>query len=102
MINTGIANAGTGEQGLAAANGTCAAVAEILGCDPGEVLPFSTGVILEHLPTERLIAGLPAAQADLSENNWHAAAHAIMTTDTVAKAASHRITSADFSASNLA
>lgn len=96
VINTGIANAGTGEQGLAAANDTCAAVAQVLGCAPGDVLPFSTGVILEHLPTERLIAGLPAAQADLSENNWHTAAHAIMTTDTVAKAASRRITSADF------
>ncbi|MES2237872.1 MAG: bifunctional glutamate N-acetyltransferase/amino-acid acetyltransferase ArgJ [Pseudomonadota bacterium] len=97
VINTGIANAGTGEQGLAAANDTCAAVAQALGCAPGDVLPFSTGVILEHLPTDRLVARLPAAHADLSENNWHAAAHAIMTTDTVAKAASRRITSADFS-----
>jgi len=97
VINTGIANAGTGEQGLAAAHATCAAVAQLLSCAPDEILPFSTGVILEHLPTERLVAGLPATQADLSENNWHAAAHAIMTTDTVAKAASRRITSADFS-----
>jgi glutamate N-acetyltransferase/amino-acid N-acetyltransferase len=97
VINTGIANAGTGEQGLKAAKDTCAAVAQLLGCAADDVLPFSTGVILEHLPTDRLIAGLPDALADLSENNWHAAAHAIMTTDTVAKAASHRITSADFS-----
>jgi glutamate N-acetyltransferase/amino-acid N-acetyltransferase len=66
-------------------------VAKLLGCKAGEVLPFSTGVILEHLPVDRLIAGLPAAQADLKADHWHAAAHAIMTTDTVAKAASRRI-----------
>jgi glutamate N-acetyltransferase/amino-acid N-acetyltransferase len=72
-------------------------VAELLGCDADEVLPFSTGVILEHLPVERLIAGLPAARADLAADHWHAAAHAIMTTDTVAKAASRRVASADFS-----
>ncbi len=95
VINTGIANAATGEQGLRAARETCAAVAKMLGCKPHEVLPFSTGVILEHLPVERLIAGLPAAQADLAADHWHAAAHAIMTTDTVAKAASRRIASAD-------
>jgi len=92
VINTGIANAATGEQGMKAARDTCAAVAKTLGCAPHEVLPFSTGVILEHLPTDRLIAGLPAAQADLDADHWHAAAHAIMTTDTVAKAASRRIT----------
>ncbi|MCF8150401.1 MAG: bifunctional glutamate N-acetyltransferase/amino-acid acetyltransferase ArgJ [Burkholderiaceae bacterium] len=94
VINTGIANAATGEQGLRAARETCAAVAQLLGCQAAEVLPFSTGVILEHLPVERLIAGLPAAQADLAADHWHAAAHAIMTTDTVAKAASRRVTSA--------
>ena len=92
VINTGIANAATGEQGWQAAVATCAAVGEILGCEDRQVLPFSTGVILEHLPVERLIAGLPAAKADLNADNWHAAAHAIMTTDTVAKAASRRIT----------
>ncbi|MBK6906146.1 MAG: bifunctional glutamate N-acetyltransferase/amino-acid acetyltransferase ArgJ [Rhodocyclaceae bacterium] len=92
VINTGIANAATGEQGWQAAVATCAAVGEILGCEDRQVLPFSTGVILEHLPVERLIAGLPAAKADLKADNWHAAAHAIMTTDTVAKAASRRIT----------
>jgi glutamate N-acetyltransferase/amino-acid N-acetyltransferase len=97
VINTGIANAATGEQGLRAARDTCAAVAKLMGCESREVLPFSTGVILEHLPVERLIAGLPAAQADLAADHWHAAAHAIMTTDTVAKAASRRVTSADFS-----
>jgi glutamate N-acetyltransferase/amino-acid N-acetyltransferase len=97
VINTGIANAATGEQGMRAARDTCAAAARLLGCEPREVLPFSTGVILEHLPVDRLIAGLPAAQADLAPDHWHAAAHAIMTTDTVAKAASRRITSADYS-----
>ena len=91
VINTGIANAATGEQGMVAARATCEAVARLLGCAAREVLPFSTGVILEHLPVDRLIAGLPAAQADLQADNWHAAAHAIMTTDTVAKAASRRI-----------
>ena len=97
VINTGIANAATGEQGLRAARDTCAAVARLLGCESREVLPFSTGVILEHLPVERLIAGLPAAQADLAADHWHAAAHAILTTDTVAKAASRRVASADYS-----
>ena len=94
VINTGIANAATGEQGLRAARDTCDAAARLLGCTAREVLPFSTGVILEHLPVERLIAGLPAAQADLAADHWHAAAHAIMTTDTVAKAASRRVASA--------
>jgi glutamate N-acetyltransferase/amino-acid N-acetyltransferase len=88
VINTGIANAGTGEPGRQAAWQSCVAVAEQLGIAPEQVLPFSTGVILEPLPVERLKAGLPAAKANLSDNNWHAAAHAIMTTDTVAKAAS--------------
>ncbi|PKO83767.1 MAG: bifunctional ornithine acetyltransferase/N-acetylglutamate synthase [Betaproteobacteria bacterium HGW-Betaproteobacteria-11] len=91
VINTGIANACTGEAGLLAARQTCTAVAGLLGCTAAQVLPFSTGVILEHLPSERLIAGLPAARAALAEDHWHAAAHAIMTTDTVAKAASRRI-----------
>ncbi len=88
VINTGIANAGTGEPGRQAAQATCAAVGELLGIGAGQVLPFSTGVILEPLPVDRIEAGLPAAQADLGADNWHAAAHAIMTTDTVAKAAS--------------
>jgi glutamate N-acetyltransferase/amino-acid N-acetyltransferase len=91
VINTGIANAATGEQGWQAAVATCAAVAKHLGCEDRQVLPFSTGVILEHLPVDKLVAGLPAAQADLSADHWYAAAHAIMTTDTVAKAASRRI-----------
>ena len=88
VINTGIANAGTGEPGRQTAWQSCVAVAEQLGIAPEQVLPFSTGVILEPLPVERLRAGLPAAKADLRADNWHAAAHAIMTTDTVAKAAS--------------
>lgn len=91
VINTGIANAGTGEPGRQAAQATCAAVAKLLGIAPEQVLPFSTGVILEALPVDRLIAGLPAAQASLAADHWHAAAHAIMTTDTVAKAASRRL-----------
>ena len=88
VINTGIANAGTGEPGMLAARETCAAVGALLGIEAEQVLPFSTGVILEPLPVDRLKGGLPAAQADLKADNWHAAAHAIMTTDTVAKAAS--------------
>ena len=80
---------------LVTRNSQSHAAAKLLGCTPAEVLPFSTGVILEHLPADRLIAGLPAAQADLAADHWYAAAHAIMTTDTVAKAASRRVTSAD-------
>ena len=91
VINTGIANAGTGEPGRLAAQASCAAVADLLGVTAEQVLPFSTGVILEALPVDRLVAGLPAAAADLRADNWHAAAHAIMTTDTVAKAASRRL-----------
>ena len=92
VINTGIANAGTGEPGRLAAQRTCAAVGVLLGVAGEQVLPFSTGVILEPLPVERIEAGLPATHADLREDNWHAAAHAIMTTDTVAKAASRTVT----------
>jgi len=88
VINTGIANAGTGEPGRQTARQTCEAVGELLGIAPEQVLPFSTGVILEPLPVERIKAGLPAVFADLKADNWHAAAHGIMTTDTVAKAAS--------------
>ena len=88
VINTGVANAGTGEQGWLAATETCAAVGRLLGIDDRQVLPFSTGVILEPLPVDRLIAGLPSCVADLAADHWHSAAHAIMTTDTVAKAAS--------------
>jgi len=91
VINTGIANAGTGEPGMLAAQETCSAVGKLLGVGADQVLPFSTGVILEPLPVDRLVAGLPKCQADLKADNWHAAAHAIMTTDTVAKAASRKV-----------
>ncbi|MDR1888791.1 MAG: bifunctional glutamate N-acetyltransferase/amino-acid acetyltransferase ArgJ [Zoogloeaceae bacterium] len=90
VINTGVANAGTGEAGRQAAEATCAAVGTLLGVAAKQVLPFSTGVILEPLPVERLIAGLPTAKADLADHHWHDAAHAIMTTDTVAKAVSRQ------------
>ena len=91
VVNTGIANAGTGEPGRQAAQATCEAVGELLGVAADQVLPFSTGVILELLPVERIKAGLPAVLADLKADNWHAAAHGIMTTDTVAKAASRTL-----------
>jgi len=92
VVNTGIANAGTGEPGRQAAQETCEAVGALLGISAGQVLPFSTGVILELLPVDRIKAGLPAVFADLKADNWHAAAHGIMTTDTVAKAASRIVT----------
>ncbi|MDO8412171.1 MAG: bifunctional ornithine acetyltransferase/N-acetylglutamate synthase, partial [Gallionellaceae bacterium] len=91
VINTGNANAGTGEPGMAAARATCAEVAELLGCEAAQVLPFSTGVIMEPLPLAKLVAGLPGCMADLREDNWFNAAHAIMTTDIVAKAVSKQI-----------
>jgi len=86
LINTGNANAGTGADGLARARSSCEALAQRLGIDAAQVLPFSTGVIMEPLPTERIIAGLDAAIAAAHEDNWLAAAHGIMTTDTVPKA----------------
>ena len=88
LVNTGNANAGTGEDGLARARSTCAALAALLGCAPEQVLPFSTGVIMETLPNDRIEAALPAALADARADGWTAAAAAIMTTDTVPKAAS--------------
>ena len=91
VINTGNANAGTGEDGLARARSTCIALAGKLGLAPRQVLPFSTGVIMEPLPVERIEAGLPAALADAREDNWLRAAEGIMTTDTVAKAFSRRV-----------
>ena len=92
LINTGNANAGTGDDGLTRAHACCIALARELNLSPEQVLPFSTGVIMEPLPHERIVAGLPAALADAVENNWANAAEAIMTTDTVAKAFSSRIT----------
>jgi glutamate N-acetyltransferase/amino-acid N-acetyltransferase len=92
VVNTGNANAGTGEAGLANAHATCAALAKLLGCAANQILPFSTGVILEPLPLEKLVAGLPAAIANLNEDSWFDAAEAIMTTDTQPKAASRVVT----------
>ncbi|MFU2488223.1 bifunctional glutamate N-acetyltransferase/amino-acid acetyltransferase ArgJ [Thauera sp. WH-1] len=91
VINTGVANAGTGESGLANARATCVALAKEMGVRAEQVLPFSTGVILEPLPMARLLAGLPKAVADLRADGWFDAAHAIMTTDTLAKAVSKQV-----------
>jgi glutamate N-acetyltransferase/amino-acid N-acetyltransferase len=86
VINTGNANAGTGQEGLKRARSTCAALARHLDIAAEQVLPFSTGVIMEQLPHDRIAAGLPAALADAREDNWARAAEGIMTTDTVPKA----------------
>ncbi len=91
VVNTGCANAGTGAVGLENARRSCDEVARLLGCAPEQVLPFSTGVILEHLPVERVAAGLREAVADLDGAHWGDAAEAIMTTDTLPKATSRRI-----------
>ena len=91
VINTGNANAGTGQQGIDSARSTCSAVAGLLGCDADQVLPFSTGVIMEQLPLERVIAGLPTAISNLESDNWFDAAGSIMTTDIVPKAVSRQI-----------
>jgi glutamate N-acetyltransferase/amino-acid N-acetyltransferase len=92
VVNTGNANAGTGEPGLAHARETCAELAGLAGIAPEQVLPFSTGVILEPLPIERLKAGLPAALESRQAAGWYDAAQAIMTTDTLPKAASRQVT----------
>ena len=91
VVNTGNANAGTGTDGVQRALGVCEALATQLQCRASQVLPFSTGVIMEPLPAERIVAGLPAAVADLRDANWASAAEAIMTTDTVPKAASRQV-----------
>jgi glutamate N-acetyltransferase / amino-acid N-acetyltransferase len=88
VVNTGCANAGTGNEGLKHARETCTALAKLLNCAPAQVLPFSTGVIMEPLPVARVVAGLPRCLADLKPANWAHAAQAIMTTDTMPKAAS--------------
>ncbi|SEM67218.1 bifunctional glutamate N-acetyltransferase/amino-acid acetyltransferase ArgJ [Nitrosomonas marina] len=92
VVNTGNANAGTGETGLKHARATCTALAGLLDCETKQVLPFSTGVIMEPLPVDKLVNGLPAAVTDLREDNWFDAARAIMTTDIVPKGASRQIT----------
>ncbi len=91
VINAGNANAGTGAAGIGAAEATCGAVASMLGCGMHQVLPFSTGVIMEPLPVARIVAALPAAHAALAPDHWLAAVSAIMTTDTVPKGASRRV-----------
>jgi glutamate N-acetyltransferase/amino-acid N-acetyltransferase len=91
LINTGNANAGTGEQGIRDARSCCESLAQHAGCSPQAVLPFSTGVIGEPLPVEKICAALPAALANLDENGWAAAASGILTTDTVPKGTSRQI-----------
>ncbi len=91
VVNTGNANAGTGADGLARARATCVALAGRLGLAPQQVLPFSTGVIMEPLPVERIEAGLPAALADAQPGHWARAAEGIMTTDTLPKAYSTQV-----------
>ena len=88
LVNTGNANAATGEPGLQAANAVCQELAGLLGCPVEQVLPFSTGVIGEPLPVAKIVAALPAAISDLREENWALAAEGIMTTDTLPKGAS--------------
>jgi glutamate N-acetyltransferase / amino-acid N-acetyltransferase len=90
LINTGCANAGTGEPGLADARASCAAAARELGCAADEVLPFSTGVIGERLPVARLVAGVPQCRENLRSDGWDDAAHGIMTTDTQPKGSSRQ------------
>lgn len=91
VINTGNANAGTGEPGLLAANNTCEALAQQLNIKPEQVLPFSTGVILQPLPVDKIINALPAAIGNARPDNWFDAAFSIMTTDTQPKIHSHQI-----------
>ncbi len=91
VINTGNASAGTGAPGLAHARQTCDALASLLQCAPAQILPFSTGVIMEPLPVERIVAALPAALAHAQAAHWAQAAEGIMTTDTQPKAASVQV-----------
>jgi len=91
LVNTGFANAGTGSGGMDDARLTCAALAARMGCAPNQVLPFSTGVIGERLPVDKLIAGLTGSLSALSESGWEEAAHGIMTTDTLPKGSSRRV-----------
>lgn len=91
VINTGNANAGTGASGLAHARQTSEAMAKLLGCSTQQVLPFSTGVIMEALPVDKIIAGMPKAIAVAQADQWAMAAEGIMTTDTVPKAASVKV-----------
>lgn len=91
VINTGVANAGTGQDGLNHAFAVCSALANELGVKPQHILPFSTGVIMEPLPVQRIVDGLPKALSARAENHWSLASQAIMTTDTLPKATSRQI-----------
>lgn len=91
LVNTGNANAGTGKPGMQAAQRSCDALANLVQVEPGQILPFSTGVIGELLPADKIIAALPQALENLSENNWPAAAEGIMTTDTLPKGVSRQV-----------
>ena len=91
VINTGVANAGTGQEGLNHAFAVCSALANQLGVKPQHILPFSTGVIMEPLPVQRIVEGLPKALSARAENHWSLASQAIMTTDTLPKATSRQI-----------
>lgn len=104
VVNTGYANAGTGKAGVAAARRVCAELSALLGCSSAQILPFSTGVIMEPLPVERIVAGLAACVSDLGGRNWLPAAQAIMTTDTLPKAVSRRarIGAADITVTGIA
>ena len=104
VVNTGNANAGTGTDGLKRAAQVCEGVAQRLGCRPDQVLPFSTGVIMEPLPVERITGGLAHAVANLDAAHWASAAEAIMTTDTVPKAVSRtvRLSSGDATITGIA
>ena len=104
LINTGFANAGTGAPGVADAHACCAAVAKHLGCKTEEVLPFSTGVIGERFPLERILAGIPGCIGGLNPAGWADAAHGIMTTDTAAKGCSRvvEVGTARFSITGIA
>lgn len=91
VVNTGNANAGTGEAGIQHAQTTCIELARVLNCTAQQILPFSTGVIMESLPVDKIVAALPAAVSNGKANNWFAAAQAIMTTDIVPKAVSRQL-----------
>jgi glutamate N-acetyltransferase/amino-acid N-acetyltransferase len=101
LINSGNANAGTGDPGMVACEQSCSALSELTHTSPGEVLPFSTGVIGEVLPVDALNEALPEAISDLGSNNWERAAQAIMTTDTVPKLRSKVVTISDGTACQL-
>ncbi|MBA2658184.1 MAG: bifunctional glutamate N-acetyltransferase/amino-acid acetyltransferase ArgJ [Nitrosospira sp.] len=91
LVNTGNANAGTGNEGIKNSRATCVELARLLGCDSQQILPFSTGVIMEPLPLKKIVEALPVAVANLRPDNWFAASRAIMTTDIVPKAVSKQI-----------